>query len=100
MSKTYNLQTVEDFLKIPVDKVDACLADFAKILKSAPGISRLGDAFAKGIDPDLQINLALNSMTWIDDGVSGVRNIQIESTPASMTWVDESDGEDTSKAKE
>lgn len=79
MSKTYNLRTVEDFLQIPVDKVDACLADFAKILKSAPGISCLGDAFAEGIDSDLRINLALNSMTWIDDGIPGIRDIQIES---------------------
>jgi len=53
----YEIETVEDFLMVPEDRIDDCLKDFKSMLED------LRDAVE--VCPDGSI---FQSFTWIDDG--------------------------------
>jgi hypothetical protein len=59
MNERYTIEHVSDFLKVPEDRLDACLSDF----KEALSCSRLFQATTLlfGEPP-------LEKFTWIDDG--------------------------------
>ena len=68
---TYTLRTVGDFLAVPVDRLDACLADFRDSIEAAKGIREAVVAITEQehgpgcVGPEV---LALNAWTWTDDG--------------------------------
>lgn len=56
MSKSYEIRTVADFVKVPADRIDDCLAEFAVALV----VGRMAAAISD------QIKFPL--FTWHDDG--------------------------------
>lgn len=77
MTKEYLLSTIKDFLAIPPESIDACLADFKVWLQMA----RKPDEFSSDMNDLLATEGALSfvddSFIWLDDGLSGVHHIQI-----------------------
>lgn len=69
MSNEYRIETVQDFIKIPFDKIDICIEEFKEGLKYAKELETrtkelteiLGGAFkSDGVE--------FKGFTWIDDG--------------------------------
>ncbi|MEX3764491.1 hypothetical protein [Paraburkholderia phenoliruptrix] len=76
-NKEYPIKSLEDFLMVPEDKIDACLSDFKTWLslarQSAP-VTALLQAIAPA---EISAVFATHSFTWIDDGLPGIRAIQV-----------------------
>lgn len=89
MSNEYPITRLEDFLKVPEDKLDACLADF-KIWLS---LARQSDVVTSMLDalsgmPGWTTTF-MHSFTWIDDGIPGIRAVQItDANDQSVVRVD------------
>jgi hypothetical protein len=64
--KTYHIETVADFLKVPQDRLDDCLAEFRTVLRCVEPFEALTGA---EIVP---------SFTWVDDGN---RHISVDIRP-------------------
>lgn len=76
MSNEYPITGLEDFLKVPEDKIDECLADFKNWLslaRQSAVITSMLDALS-GVPGSTTF---LHSFTWIDDGIPGIRTVQI-----------------------
>lgn len=58
-SPAYTIKTPEDFLKVPVDRLDACLADLREVLLMLHGMK-------KGMG-----EIELSDLVWVDDHKSG-----------------------------
>lgn len=65
----YRIETVADFAKVPADRLGDCLAEFVPFLFFT---RHAGEA-------DPEVGLALEAFTWIDDGVEGVRGVNLRS---------------------
>lgn len=66
MPAEYEITTVADFAKVPDDRIEDCLREFAGLVISHRiNLQR----------PDF--NLLLDSWTWIDDGIPMVRGVGI-----------------------
>jgi hypothetical protein len=77
MSNEYPISSVADFLAVPEDKVDACLADFKSwisLARHSSVISTMLDAIAGAPDVCTFLN---HSFIWIDNGIPGLRHIDI-----------------------
>lgn len=60
MSKTYTINSVNDFLSIPPKRIGACLREFRTSLELAHGLS--------GIDGDnVNVEVSMPAWIWIDD---------------------------------
>jgi hypothetical protein len=68
MRKKYELRTVADFAKIPSDKIDECMADFAYVLKT-------WDEEKKNPAPGWEF--LKNCFVWIDDGKREISQVQV-----------------------
>lgn len=83
----YEIESLNDFLKIPADRLDDCLADFkvatdmlrplhdaAKAVVNTPGIA---EAFGIDLDlskldaDELENPVITRKFQWIDDGIHG-----------------------------
>ena len=77
MSAEYSISSIKDFLAIPPESIDACLADFKVWLQMA----RRPDEFSYDMNDLLATEGALSfvddSFIWLDDGLSGIHHIQI-----------------------
>lgn len=66
---SYDIVTVQDFLRVPADKIDACLHDFATFLQSAPAWARLLDAVADEMHGAGRVAFSVgDTFRWVDDG--------------------------------
>jgi len=62
MSKEYDIKTVQDFLKVPEDRIVDCLAEFKEGLDIARPFIEMSEILGqKGVD-------IFPQFTWIDDG--------------------------------
>lgn len=66
---TYTIETVEDFLKVPEDRLPICLSEFASFLTAARSMQRLAQIAgeAKGLTAE-ECRLSSPAFVWIDDG--------------------------------
>ena len=63
MSKTYTINSVNDFLAIPPKRIGACLREFKTSLELAHGLSGMA-----GIDgANVNVEVSMPSWIWIDD---------------------------------
>jgi hypothetical protein len=61
--KTYTINSVNDFLSIPPNRLKACLREFRTSLELAHGLSGMA-----GIDGDkVKVDVSMPSWIWIDD---------------------------------
>lgn len=69
MSKEYKIETVNDFLMLPVDKIDACLSEFATALERTIEMKAEAEELARLLGGLVFTNeITMPSFTWIDDG--------------------------------
>ena len=77
MSNEYTIENLADFLKVPDDRIEDCLKDFAIWIgtkrrfeaESVPLLEKLG--IKKGV-------MFLDKFVWKDDGIAGVSDVGIE----------------------
>ena len=62
-SPEYDIATIEDFTKVPNDRLAQCLAEFC--------------AFMQEVRPLMAHGLAPESFTWIDDGIPMIRGVNL-----------------------
>jgi hypothetical protein len=77
MSNEYPISSVADFLTIPEDKIDACLADFKSWISLARHSSAISTMLQACAPAEISAMFVTHSFLWIDDGVPGLRHIQI-----------------------
>jgi hypothetical protein len=69
MSKEYRIETVNDFLRLPVDKIDACLSEFATALERTIEMKSEAEELASLLGGLVfTTEIIMPSFTWIDDG--------------------------------
>jgi hypothetical protein len=61
MSKEYIIRSVSDFLSIPIDRLDACLAEFTEAVRVARSLKEVSNT----IDPKL--HFSWHELKWVDD---------------------------------
>ncbi len=66
----YTIKSLEDFYKIPEDKIDECLKDFKVWLELGRAINEFQEMIGLNF-------IERAGFVWIDDNQTGVRNIQI-----------------------
>lgn len=74
----YTIQTVGDFLKVPEDRLDACLEEFKTFLEQSRSFLTMADAMADLLGADKSQN-AVQGFVWIDDGE---KNVTIRISPS------------------
>jgi hypothetical protein len=74
-SPKYEISSVADFLKVPENRIEECLKDFAKFVELARATQGLLDAVTEQVVLDNNLDLRdgdltweCNKFTWIDDG--------------------------------
>lgn len=67
-AKRYDIVTVEDFTKIPADKVGYCLAEFRVALEAHKLTSKFLKDAGKQIDEKTKAKLKFKHFIWMDDG--------------------------------
>lgn len=73
----YTIQTVGDFLKVPEDRLDACLEEFKTFLEQSRAFMEMADATADLVGEDKSKNI-VQAYVWIDDGE---KNVTISISP-------------------
>ena len=73
--KQYDIRTLGDFAKVPADRLDACLADFKSWLALRRHFDNVNASLeASGLPRAFG---GVDRFTWNDDGVVGVRAINL-----------------------
>jgi hypothetical protein len=73
----YTIQTVGDFLKVPEDRLDACLEEFKTLLEQGRAFMEMANALAGILGAD-KLKNAVKGFVWIDDGE---KNVTIRISP-------------------
>ena len=73
----YTIQTVGDFLKVPEDRLDACLEEFKTFLDQSRAFMEMANALAGIMGAD-KLKNAVKGFVWIDDGE---KNVTIRISP-------------------
>lgn len=73
----YTIQTVGDFLKVPEDRLDACLEEFKTFLEQGRAFMEMANALAGILGAD-KLKNAVKGFVWIDDGE---KNVTIRISP-------------------
>jgi hypothetical protein len=69
MSAEYKIASLADFVKIPPEKLDACLIDFAAWLRLFRVEAEINSAATRMLGGAAK--LSSESFTWVDDGIVG-----------------------------
>jgi hypothetical protein len=64
----YRIEKVQDFLKVPADRMEECLTEFRDFLTTARSIKKMADELGKVIGSPPPETL-VDAFIWIDDGV-------------------------------
>lgn len=65
----YEIKTVSDFLQVPEDRIEFCLAEFLECIRTFWGFYRIIEAITEQDGVAMQPDFAdFPSFTWIDDG--------------------------------
>lgn len=62
----YRIERVQDFLKVPADRLEECLTEFRAFLATARDIKELADTLGKVVG-DVPETI-VDAFVWIDDG--------------------------------
>ena len=84
----YDIASFEDFLKVPEEKLDACLADFCQYIKMFYAMNGLGNVIGdllvesgEAEEDEVRlaegVSLASSGFRWIDDGKEGLSGAEI-----------------------
>ena len=77
--KEYSIAQLDDFLKVPVDRLDDCLTEFRDYLNCLRISAETFQDFAKSMGAKGEVSLG--EFVWIDDGKRDVTvRLQIEAT--------------------
>ena len=64
----YEIQCLDDFRKIPEDKIDKCLKEFGDALRVRKGMENMMNAIGETLSGiDKTVDLTIPRFTWIDD---------------------------------
>lgn len=64
----YQIQSLDDFRKIPENKIDKCLKEFGDALKVRKAMEKVMNVIGKGLSGiDKTIDLRIPSFIWTDD---------------------------------
>jgi hypothetical protein len=77
VSKEYRISSIKDFLAIPPESIDACLADFKVWLQMARKPDEFNSAMNDLLATEGALSFVDDSFIWLDDGLFGVHHIQI-----------------------
>lgn len=77
MSNEYRISTIADFLAVPEDKIDACLADFKQWISIAREPSTLETAIDDLAGAPGSTKFMTVGFTWVDDGIPGLSAVDI-----------------------
>lgn len=79
--KEYKIETIQDFLKVPEDRIDDCLVEFKEFLEMLRAMYTVAEISAKtlGLDCSNEDLLRFCAFEWVDDGKRDVE-INIEAT--------------------
>jgi hypothetical protein len=85
MSNEYTIATLDDFLAVPEDRIGACLADFQEWIR----INRRKQDIETDLCEYLEVEsgmVTLNSakFIWCDDGIAGLRAIEVRGKDGSL----------------
>lgn len=94
MSAEYSINSLKDFLAIPLESIDACLADFKVWLEATRQPKAFSDDMNELLGMENALSFSLEGFTWMDDGLSGIHHIQIvdasdDSEIARISFVEE-----------
>jgi len=64
---TYRLESIGDFLKVPKDRLAACLSEFRDFLDVTRDVIGLADTLGE-ITGSGYVGARVGAFTWIDDG--------------------------------
>lgn len=79
MTAEYSISSIKDFLSVPHESIDACLADFKVWLNVARRPKEFSDDMNELIGVPNAMSFSEDSFTWIDDGVSGILHVDVVS---------------------
>ena len=65
MSKQYEIKTIEDFFKIPDNRIDDCLDEFKEFISIVKPVVSLANTIS---DATKTQRAEIIKFTWIDDG--------------------------------
>lgn len=77
MSKEYQISSVKDFLTVPPESMDACLADFKEWIALARNGAVFSVDFKDVIGIQGATSFVQDRFTWVDDGVVGISRVDI-----------------------
>jgi hypothetical protein len=77
MSNEYRISSIKDFLAVPPESIDACLADFKAWLTLARDGSEFSKDFNDLIGVPNATSFIQDSFIWVDDGISGISRIEL-----------------------
>lgn len=72
----YQIRTVQDFMQVPKDKRDACLADFKHYLEFMDQVEETNQLI-RGLTGGLTALTPSDAFHWVDDDVPGLTKINI-----------------------
>jgi hypothetical protein len=77
MSAEYPISSLRDFLAIPPESIDACLADFKVWLEAARHPKEFSADMNELIGMPNAMSFSYDGFTWVDDGLGGIHHIDI-----------------------
>ena len=80
MSTEYRISALQDFLNVPVTKLDLCLEEFKEYLAAARNINEIAEQVPEGAA------VVVGDYIWVDDGERNVTfNITVQGTENEQT---------------
>jgi hypothetical protein len=77
MTAEYSISSLKDFLAVPPESIDACLADFKVWLEAARQPKEFSNDMNELLGMESALSFSHDGFIWIDDGLSGIHHIQI-----------------------
>jgi hypothetical protein len=79
--REYKISAIKDFLAVPFESIDACLADLKAWIEIAHHSKEFDSKVNELIDMPGALAFVDDAFTWIDDGISGCVHVEILSGP-------------------
>ncbi|WCM21380.1 hypothetical protein NDK50_08010 [Paraburkholderia bryophila] len=77
MTLEYRIKLLKDFLTVPPESIDACVADFKVWLELARKPDGLNKQMNDLLDAEGSLSFCDDSFVWLNDGLSGILHIEI-----------------------
>lgn len=73
----YRIRTMADFLRVPRDRVEACLVDFQEWLSLAYDAAEISAGLCEAFEVPDGIRFSVDVFIWKDDGLAGVSSLSL-----------------------